>query len=529
MLSASDAVTLFCERAGAADASFRLTPENGPAVARICLRLDGIPLALELAAARIRVLSPEQIADRLDDRFRFLSAGSRTASARQQTLQATMDWSYDLLPEPERLLLQRMSVFAGSFDLEACESVAADGEALQAGEVLDLLAHLLNKSLVVADGSGREVRYRLLETVRQYADEKLARSGSAEDTRRRHRDYFVHLTNRIFSVPLSSAPWADWITRSQVEDDLRAALDWSLAEGDADAALSLVVPLGYYLTLAGRLGEGRARLERVLALRPTSRSVAWARAINVFGFLLSIQGGLDQSLALHEEALAVAREQGDTYEAAVAEYYIGCRALHGGDADRAEEVLTEAYEDSRTVGSSAAMGWCELSLGWVSLARGDADQARERFERAVELGRRVPADPPVSPRPGSSLPQAALEVTTAAGPCPGFARPHRRSSGRCGPSGGAGRRGRGDGTVVRPVHPAPDDADPGHRSQHPPRAVGRRRSRSAGVAHTAAGHRGAGLPGRFPGDDSPPPGGARQSRPGGPPPRRHPAGQGTRW
>jgi predicted ATPase/class 3 adenylate cyclase len=409
VLSASDAVTLFCERAGAADASFRLTPEIGPAVARICLRLDGIPLALELAAARIRVLSPEQIADRLDDRFRLLSAGSRTASARQQTLQATMDWSYDLLPEPERLLLQRMSVFAGSFDLEACESVAADGEALQTAEVLDLLAHLVDKSLVAVDGSGREVRYRLLETVRQYADAKLARSGFAEDTRRQHRDYFVRLTNRIFSVPLSSAPWADWITRSKVEDDLRAALDWSLAQGDADVALSLVVPLGYYLTLAGRLGEGRARLEQVLALRATSRSAAWARAINVLGFLLSIQGRLDRSLALHEEALAVAREQGDTYEAAVAEYYIGSRALHGGDADRAEEVLIRAYEDSRAVGSETAMGWCELSLGWVSLARGDADQAAERFERAVELGRRVPADALVSPRTDSSLPQAALE------------------------------------------------------------------------------------------------------------------------
>ncbi|MGH9008472.1 MAG: NB-ARC domain-containing protein [Acidimicrobiia bacterium] len=411
-LSTSDAVTLFCERAGAADTSFRLTAESGPAVARICRRLDGIPLAIELAAARIRVLSPEQIADRLDDRFRFLSTGSRTASARQQTLQATMDWSYDLLPQPEQLLLQRISVFAGSFDLEAIESVASDGEALREPEVLDLLAHLVDRSLVVVDGFGREVRYRLLETVRQYGEAKLADSGSADAVRRRHRDYFVRLTNRIFSVPLASVPWADWVTRSKVEDDLRAALEWSLAQGESEAALSLVVPLGYYWTMAGRLGEGRARLEQVLALNPTNRSAAWARAVNVLGFLLSIQGELDRSLALHEEALAVARERGDTYEAGVAEYYIGNRALHGGDTDRAEAVLTQGYEDCRAVGSYTGMGWCEVALGWVSLARGEAEQAGERFERAVELGRQVRGGaPPVAPRPGGAAPQAALEAS----------------------------------------------------------------------------------------------------------------------
>jgi predicted ATPase/class 3 adenylate cyclase len=411
-LSTSDAVTLFCERAGAADASFALTLQNGPAVARICRRLDGIPLALELAAARIRVLSPEQIADRLDDRFRLLSTGSRTASPRQQTLEATMDWSYDLLPQPEQALLQRTSVFAGSFDLEAAESVAADGEALREPEVLDLLAHLVDRSLVVVDGFGREVRYRLLETVRQYAEAKLAGAGSADVVRRRHRDYFVHLTNRIFSAPPGSVTWADWITRSKIEDDLRAALDWSLAQGESEAALSLVVPLGYHWTLAGRLGEGRARLEQVLALSATSRSAAWARAINVLGFLLSIQGELDRSLELHEEALAVARERGDTYEAGVAQYYIANRALHRGDTDRAEAVLTAAYEDLRAVGSHTGMGWCEVSLGWVKLARGEPEEAGERFERAVELGRRVVVNAPTAAtRPVGAPPAAALEAS----------------------------------------------------------------------------------------------------------------------
>ena len=411
-LATSDAVTLFCDRAAAADSSFQLTPDSAPAVARICRRLDGIPLALELAAARVRVLSPDQIADRLDDRFRFLSTGSRTASARQQTLRATMDWSYELLSEPERLLLQRLSVFAGTFDLDACEAVAGDGETLPAAEVLDLLAHLVDKSLVVVGGIGREVRYRLLETVRQYAQEKLVESGLADEVRRRHRDYFVQLTDSIFSVPLSTLPWADWVTRTKVEDDLRAALEWSMSQGDGDAALSLVVPLGYYWALAGRLKEGRARLEQVLAASPAGRSSASARAKNVLGFLLSLQGDLEGSLALHEEVMVLAHERGDVYEAGVAGYYIGNRALHAGDVERAETVLAQAYDDCRAVGSSTGMGWCEMSLGWVSLARGDTEQASRRFEKAVELGRKGAGDKtPVAPRLGGSPPRAAMEAS----------------------------------------------------------------------------------------------------------------------
>ena len=386
-LASSDAATLFCERARAADAEFGLTSGNAAAIGRICRRLDGIPLALELAAARAPVLSPDQIADRLDDRFRLLRAGPRTASARQQTLQATMDWSYELLSEPERILLQRISVFVGSFDLEACEAVGTDGMALTGPEVLDLLAHLVDKSLVTVDGSGREVRYRLLETVRQYAGDKLAQSGAEEEVRRRHRDYFVVLTDRIFSDPASTPPWVAWLTRSKVEDDLRAALEWSLAQGEAEASLHLVLPLAFYLTMAGRLVEGRARLEQVLALSPERGSPAWGRAINVLGFLVSIQGHFEESLAMHEEALACARERREPYDAAVAGYYLGTRLLHTGEPDRAEEVLREAYEDSRTVGSFPAMGWCELTRGWICLTREDTGQAIQRFEKAIELGR----------------------------------------------------------------------------------------------------------------------------------------------
>lgn len=184
-----DAVTLFCERAQAVDGSFALTGDNGPAVARICRRLDGIPLAMELAAARIGVLTPDQVADRLEDSLALLRAGPRTAAARQQTLRATLDWSYDLLPVSEQLLLQRLAVFAGNFDLEAVEGVTADGAAIRGSDTLDLLARLVDKSLVVVHGGRGTARYRLLETVRQYATEKLTEAGAGEELRRRHRDY----------------------------------------------------------------------------------------------------------------------------------------------------------------------------------------------------------------------------------------------------------------------------------------------------------------------------------------------------
>ncbi len=331
-----------------------------------------------------------------------------------------MDWSYELLSEPERLLLQRISVFAAVFDLDAAEAVAADSTSLVGAEVLDVLARLVDKSLVIVDGHGREARYRLLETVREYAAGKLAASGTEEAMRRRHRDYFAQLADRIFSDPSAEGrrysdealPWAEWITRAKVEDDLRAALEWSLAQGEAETALHLVVPLGYYWTMAGRLGEGRARLEQVLALSPAATSPAWGRAINVLGFLLATQGDFEGSSALHEQALAFARERHEAKDAAVAGYFLGTRFLHRGDLERAEQVLTECYEDCRTVGSLLTMGWCEYMLGWICLAQGDAEAASERFRKALDFGRRGMGDSVVAHASASLAPLAAAAGDT---------------------------------------------------------------------------------------------------------------------
>ena len=381
-----DAVTLFCERARAVDAAFVLDSDNAAAVARICRRLDGIPLAMELAAARIGVLTADQVADRLDDCFRLLSAGPRTAAARQQTLRATMDWSYGLLSAAEQVLLQRLSVFAGGFDLEAVEGVTADGEVIAVEAVLDLLARLVDNSLVSVRGHGREAHYRLLETVRQYAAEKLAESGAAEEGGRRHRDYYLDVAHAYLNGdPFSDAFWLVRFPLDLAYDNFRAALEWSLTHDDAEAVQHLVVTLGIYWVLGGYLVEGRARLEQAIALTG-SGGRARMRALNLLGFLVIQQGEMDLSMALHTEALALARRAGETGEEGMGVFFIGVRVLQQGEVDRAAQLFGEASECFRSVGSNPGIAWCEMMLGWVAVARGDQLAARRHFETAMELG-----------------------------------------------------------------------------------------------------------------------------------------------
>jgi predicted ATPase/class 3 adenylate cyclase len=236
-LAGYEAISLFTARAQAVNGDFALSSENAPYVLQICQRLDGIPLAIELAAARVRVLSPDQIATRLDDRFRLLTGGSRTALPRQRTLQALIDWSYDLLSEMECILLRRLSVFSGGWTLEAAELVTGT-EPLEPYDVLDLMEQLVNKSLVAADESESTIRYRMLETVRQYAQERLAESGEATDARNRHLAYFVDQNLHAWQALLELRP-TELVIRLGIEgDNIRAARAWAL-EHDLGAALSL--------------------------------------------------------------------------------------------------------------------------------------------------------------------------------------------------------------------------------------------------------------------------------------------------
>ena len=283
------AVRLFADRAAAVQPEFVLTDENAAAVAQICARLDGIPLAIELAAARVRVLPPRQLLERLDDRFRILTGGSRTALERHQTLRAAVDWSYDLLTEPERALFARLAVFAGGWTLEAAEQVGA-GEGIESPEVLDLLTRLADQSLVVAqeqpDGTAR---YRLLESLRQYGRDKLAARAEAPAVRDRHLAHFLALAER--ADPGLYGPDAPaWIERLEVEhDNLRAALDWALGpaagQGQAARGLRLAGALEYFWFLRVHRREGLARLQQALAHTDDAPSAARAQALYSAGAL----------------------------------------------------------------------------------------------------------------------------------------------------------------------------------------------------------------------------------------------------
>jgi len=251
-----DAVRLFVDRAVAIVPDFAVTDENAPAIAQVCQRLDGIPLAIELAAVRVKVLAVKQIAARLDDRFRLLTRGTQISFRRYQTLRGAIDWSYNLLSDPERVLLRRLSVFAGGWALEAAESICAGGS-LDAAAILDLLTSLVDKSLLLAETQSGEARYRLLQTIRQYAWDRLVESNEAADMRKRHRDWYSALAERA-APELWGPRQALWLEHLESEhDNLRAALEWSLAEKDgAEAALGLTGALHFFWVRHGHWSEG---------------------------------------------------------------------------------------------------------------------------------------------------------------------------------------------------------------------------------------------------------------------------------
>jgi predicted ATPase len=310
-LSKYEAVRLFIDRAMLVAPHFVVDRDNAPHIAQICHRLDGIPLAIELAAARVRLLSVEQISYRLDDRFRLLTSGARTALPRQQTLRAMIDWSYDLLSEYERLFLQRLSVFAGSWNLEAAE-VVCSGEGIESFDVFDLLAQLVNKSLVVVIENHQrgETRYRMLETIRQYAREKLLESGQEEELHDRHFNYFLQTVKQARSEYFSPKEifWLVWLDNEW--DNLRAAVEWSSVK-HPDRALELVNNLGdLFLDHASNASEMDHWLTQLLAHEQNSTRTArrarglyqWAIFVNFSRETgVSSEARIDESLSIYTE------------------------------------------------------------------------------------------------------------------------------------------------------------------------------------------------------------------------------------
>jgi len=395
VLGSCAAVQLFVERASAARPDFALTALHAPAVARICRRLDGIPLALELAAARVMALSVEQVADRLDDRFRLLTGGNRTALPRQRTLRATVDWSYDLLAGQERALLRRLGIFAGGSSLEAAEAVCS-GDGLDPAEVLDVLQHLVDRSLVVAevnaDGTNR---YRMLEMLQQYASERLAESGEAEEVRRRHTAYFLALAERA-EAELRGPREGEWSGRLEGEiENLRATLRRVIDRGEAEQAWRLGGALWRFWTQRGHLAEGLVWLEQMLALDAdgdgaTIRALrARAGALNGAGNLALARGENIRAAPFHEQALELRRRIGDEAGAAVSLHNLGMVARALGDPALAYARFEESLGLFRKLGDTRNAALSLLNLGRVSHDGGDHEGAAVFYREGLALFQQV--------------------------------------------------------------------------------------------------------------------------------------------
>lgn len=388
-----DAVSLFCERARQANPAFRLTPQTVAPVTQICLRLDGIPLALELAAARLGVLGVEEVAARLDDRFRLLAGGPRQGLARHRTLRAALDWSHELLSEPEQALLRHLAVFRGSFTLGAAEVVGA-GVGVDSDDVLDLLARLVDKSWVGVEAAGPETRYRLLESVRQYAEEHLARAGEVEAARHRHQQVFLDLARTGWGDP-----WllpARWLRRLAADhDNFRAALEWAEATGDADSCLEMAAALYRYWNYGGHTLESQTWRERALAAYQGAPRPALVNVLNGLGFQLLTHGQAKPAQVLHERAFQMALSIGDGMGATVAQAWLGFGAFQRGDSDSAEQLLGEARHRALAAGSPAGAAWCDFTVAWAALPRGDLPTATARLEAALAYARGEGSDDPI--------------------------------------------------------------------------------------------------------------------------------------
>ncbi|MGK2865184.1 MAG: helix-turn-helix transcriptional regulator, partial [Mycobacterium sp.] len=381
-----EAVELFIDRAQRARPNFRVTGDDVAVVQEICRRLDGMPLAIELAAARVRALSLAQIVESLHDRFRLLTGGARTAVRRQQTLRASVDWSHELLTEPERVLFRRLGVFMGGFDLQAAQAVGA-ANSVEQYQVIDQLGLLVDKSLVVAEENRDAMRYRLLETVRQYALEKLGESSQADTARTRHRDHYTttatHLDAAIQPGVELLMDWAD----TEI-DNLRTAFAWSRETVDAEAALRLVSSLRPFWLTRGRVREGLAWFDAVLTDEPGPEVApeVWARAV-ADNSIMAAWVAAPASLDMARDALATARRLDDP--ALIARALIACGMLTFYRADVAQGFFDEAIDLVRVSGDRLAMCQIRSSQAFVGTMAGDPTGTRAAAEEGRDLADEV--------------------------------------------------------------------------------------------------------------------------------------------
>jgi predicted ATPase/class 3 adenylate cyclase/DNA-binding CsgD family transcriptional regulator len=379
-LAQSDAVRLFIERAIKVRPNFTVTNDTAPHVAQICQNLDGIPLAIELAAARVRVLSVERIAAGLADRFHLLTGGARGAVPRLQTLRASVDWSHDLLDDDERTLLRRLGVFHGGFTLDACEAVCA-GDDLDRYAILDLLTSLVDKSLVIVEERGSASRYGLLETVRHYALDRLDEAGEADELRRRHVNVFLALAEG--SAP-TEARWDDVLAADAA--NLYAAIDHA-ASTEPPTALRLCVALAYWWDVTARLAEGTTALGLALDATDGECSAMRGRALTWRGYLAWFAGEYDRAELDATAALALAAELGDQ---AVEAHALNLAGLFESAGDPRGALPT--FERSRELARATGEDWClaeaAQNVGWSLLMAGEFDRAREELEASHDVAAR---------------------------------------------------------------------------------------------------------------------------------------------
>jgi predicted ATPase/class 3 adenylate cyclase len=383
-LSQYEAVRLFIDRALLVAPHFVVDKDNAPHIAQICYRLDGIPLAIELAAARVKVISVEQISKRLDDRFRLLTGGARTALPRQQTLRALIDWSYDLILENERLLLCRLSVFAGGWALEAAEEVCA-GNGIESYEILDLLSQLVNKSLVVVqDSQSGETRYRMLETIRQYAREKLLEVGGGEIIRDRHLAYFVklavqaepelHYSNQVF-----------WLNRLDEEiDNFRMAIEWALTK-DVEAGLRIAaIPWRFWLG-RGYFQEVGAWLQSLLEQYKMIDALH-AQALAIHSSCIFRQGNFPEAVRLAKQSVEMARTVSDQRTEALSLAFLGVTMTIQGNMAEGGPLLEQALAIYRSLGDKIGQAG---TTEWLSANNKDMERALAYAQESVALAREM--------------------------------------------------------------------------------------------------------------------------------------------
>ncbi|HMQ70546.1 MAG TPA: tetratricopeptide repeat protein, partial [Ignavibacteria bacterium] len=425
-LTQYESVRLFIERAIVLNQNFRVTNKNAPALAEICSRLDGIPLAIELAAARTKILSIEKIYERLDDIFRLLTGGKRTALPRQQTLKSLIDWSYDLLTEDEKILWSRLSVFRGGWTIEAAEDICSD-ELPDECEVIELMQNLSEKSIIIFDNTND--RYRMLETIRQYGDEKLRSSEEYNYISKRHSDYFIELAENA-ELKLQGPEIVEWLKILDEEKrNLEMGLTFSGEKGDADAEARLALALGYYWELRGQFTEGLLRFQKIHSkiketMDPKINNIiyqigkfefhkgeiekAWkffcesndkyikandkqgiAFVLNSLGHILNVKGDYEKAIDYFRDSLNIRLDIEDKRGIAICLNNLGNVSLRKGEYDKSIDFFEKSMEINREIGNKRGIANCLNNLGNISIDNKNYGKAVVLFEESLAISREI--------------------------------------------------------------------------------------------------------------------------------------------